>query len=320
MYHKIAVFFIVLGLVAPVGAVVVSDLLKDGPTDYPLTFSDLSFKEQMDTQAEDYSYYDAEFDSNGVCVRGCAWAGITIAQDQVLSRLATEEAVGVALEYEEARLWGDVLDDGQTVGGETGGGVVTPCPDYAPYDPSRRTCDCPDRSVWKNGVGCLCPDGKNALFSRDEKCPDVPSVVPVVTEPVLQCNKPFQKLNDTKDDCICYKSGHIKDKKGDCICSDKKRIINGASGVCNCRGDLKDVNGICRCPAGTEDKNNDNICCNLKTHSEVLNKPCKKKELSTVPGTSPVSTPSVNYKKCVGYNSTLRQAARTIPIGSPLAP
>lgn len=58
---------------------------------FPATFNDLSFAERMRVEAEGYLPYRIEYDSNGVCISGCAYKGITIKEDMSSVDMANEE-------------------------------------------------------------------------------------------------------------------------------------------------------------------------------------------------------------------------------------
>ena len=60
---------------------------------YPTVFADLSFADRMEILAEDYESLGTEFDENGVCVRGCAYQGITIEEDLERMERQTEAAL-----------------------------------------------------------------------------------------------------------------------------------------------------------------------------------------------------------------------------------
>jgi len=58
---------------------------------FPKTFEDLSFSSRIEVLRDGYEPYDVEYDGNGVCVRGCAYPGITIKEDMESIDAATEE-------------------------------------------------------------------------------------------------------------------------------------------------------------------------------------------------------------------------------------
>lgn len=48
---------------------------------FPTTFQDLSFTQRMNVLSEGYEPWESEYDASGHCISGCAYAGITIAQE-----------------------------------------------------------------------------------------------------------------------------------------------------------------------------------------------------------------------------------------------
>ncbi len=58
---------------------------------FPGTFQDLSFETRMDVLAAGYDDVGVEYDANGRCVSGCAYKGITLAEEEQLIAVAQEE-------------------------------------------------------------------------------------------------------------------------------------------------------------------------------------------------------------------------------------
>ena len=69
-------------------------------TEFPKSIKDLSFKSRMELLADGFAPYEIEYDENGVCVSGCAYPGITIAEDMAAVDEATEEMADL-IEKEE---------------------------------------------------------------------------------------------------------------------------------------------------------------------------------------------------------------------------
>lgn len=67
---------------------------------FPQTFEDLSFKSRMDFLTESYAPYEIVYE-NGVCVSGCAYPGITLAEDMAAVDEATEEMADLIEEAEQ---------------------------------------------------------------------------------------------------------------------------------------------------------------------------------------------------------------------------
>ena len=59
---------------------------------FPVTFQDLSFTQRVAVIKEGFEPYQSEFDENGVCITNCAYAGITIKQEQERSIIDTQNA------------------------------------------------------------------------------------------------------------------------------------------------------------------------------------------------------------------------------------
>lgn len=68
---------------------------------FPTTFKDLSFVERMQVEAEGFEPYESEYDSNGVCIKHCAYQGITLKEDSELSKINAERALRESLQYEQ---------------------------------------------------------------------------------------------------------------------------------------------------------------------------------------------------------------------------
>lgn len=56
---------------------------------FPATFQDLSFENRMNVLADGYDGFETKFDSNGVCISGCPYRGITVKQMQQMSNQNT---------------------------------------------------------------------------------------------------------------------------------------------------------------------------------------------------------------------------------------
>ena len=69
-------------------------------TQFPKTIQDLSFKSRMDLLSDGFSPYEIVYE-NGVCVSGCAYPGITFAEDMAAVDAATEEMAELIEEEEE---------------------------------------------------------------------------------------------------------------------------------------------------------------------------------------------------------------------------
>ena len=63
------------------------------PQKFPKTFNDASFTERMDVLAQGYEPWESEFDASGRCIRGCAYAGITIEDELSAMRRKTEQVI-----------------------------------------------------------------------------------------------------------------------------------------------------------------------------------------------------------------------------------
>lgn len=61
------------------------------PVSFPKTFNDLSFESRMAVLADGYDDVGTEYDENGVCISGCAYTGMTLADEERLIQQAGEE-------------------------------------------------------------------------------------------------------------------------------------------------------------------------------------------------------------------------------------
>lgn len=66
---------------------------------FPATFQDLSFTQRVAVIKEGFEPYQSEFDENGVCITNCAYAGITIKQEQERSIIDTQNALAESAQY-----------------------------------------------------------------------------------------------------------------------------------------------------------------------------------------------------------------------------
>lgn len=70
---------------------------------FPKTFNDLSFSDRMDVLAEGYEPYEAEYAAgpNGklVCIKGCAYQGMSIEDHAAYVKRTTEKAIDIANQY-----------------------------------------------------------------------------------------------------------------------------------------------------------------------------------------------------------------------------
>ena len=69
-------------------------------TKFPATFQDLSFKSRMDILADGYEGV-SEYDENGRCVSGCAYYGITLAEEECMIADATRRFADALAAEEE---------------------------------------------------------------------------------------------------------------------------------------------------------------------------------------------------------------------------
>ena len=70
---------------------------------FPKTFQDLSFSERVIVIKEGFEPYQSEFDANGVCIKNCAYNGITIKQEQERSARDTENALAESARYAQSQ-------------------------------------------------------------------------------------------------------------------------------------------------------------------------------------------------------------------------
>lgn len=68
---------------------------------FPTTYNDVSFADRMRIEAEGYEPFESEFDNDGVCIKNCAYKGITLKEVSELSRINTENALRESLQYEQ---------------------------------------------------------------------------------------------------------------------------------------------------------------------------------------------------------------------------
>ena len=115
MWGVVGLFCVVSGAVAgPDGALVRSAKSFLTPQKFPSTFNDLSYSERVDTLAAGYEPWETEYDSSGRCVRGCAYAGMTIEDELRMMQRQTNKVVS------------DLRSAGYLSGGTVGGGAVQP--------------------------------------------------------------------------------------------------------------------------------------------------------------------------------------------------
>ena len=67
---------------------------------FPKIFDDLSFSSRLEVLRDGYMPFEVEYDANGVCVRGCAYRGITIKEDMMAVDEANEEMEKLIVEAE----------------------------------------------------------------------------------------------------------------------------------------------------------------------------------------------------------------------------
>ena len=63
------------------------------PQKFPSTFSDASFVQRMEVLAQGYEPWESEFDSNGKCISGCAYVGITLEDEWADMQRQTQQVV-----------------------------------------------------------------------------------------------------------------------------------------------------------------------------------------------------------------------------------
>lgn len=68
---------------------------------FPTTYNDVSFADRMQVEAEGYEPFESEFDNDGVCIKNCAYQGITIKQEIERSKIDTQNALRDSLQYEQ---------------------------------------------------------------------------------------------------------------------------------------------------------------------------------------------------------------------------
>lgn len=71
------------------------------PVSFPKTFKDLSFESRMAVLAAGYDDVGTEYDENGVCISGCAYTGMTLADEERLIRQAGEELQQLVQQQEQ---------------------------------------------------------------------------------------------------------------------------------------------------------------------------------------------------------------------------
>lgn len=67
---------------------------------FPKTFEDLSFTSRIEVLREGYMPFEVEYDDDGVCIRGCAYRGLTIKEDMAAVDEANEEIAQIIAEEE----------------------------------------------------------------------------------------------------------------------------------------------------------------------------------------------------------------------------
>ena len=70
---------------------------------FPATFQDVPFVQRVAVIKEGYEPYKSEYDSEGRCIKNCAYTGITIKEEQEYSRINTQNAVVDSMKYEQAK-------------------------------------------------------------------------------------------------------------------------------------------------------------------------------------------------------------------------
>jgi len=70
---------------------------------FPTNFQDLSFVERMATIQEGFEPWESEYDSNGVCIKNCAYHGITLKEEQERSYVDTKNSIADSLKFEQER-------------------------------------------------------------------------------------------------------------------------------------------------------------------------------------------------------------------------
>ncbi len=69
------------------------------PQSYPKTGDDLNFVQKIKLQQASYAPWESEYDTDGHCISGCLYPGITIDEDLELSRIRTEQAQAQVQQY-----------------------------------------------------------------------------------------------------------------------------------------------------------------------------------------------------------------------------
>lgn len=67
---------------------------------FPKTFEDLPFVDRIEVLRAGYMPFEVEYDDNGVCIRGCAYRGLTIKEDMEAVDEANEEMAQIIAEEE----------------------------------------------------------------------------------------------------------------------------------------------------------------------------------------------------------------------------
>ena len=70
---------------------------------FPGTFQDLDFASRLDVLAQGYEDVGVEYDENGKCISGCAYKGITLAEEEQLIYQASAELQQV-IEQEQVQV------------------------------------------------------------------------------------------------------------------------------------------------------------------------------------------------------------------------
>lgn len=67
---------------------------------FPTTFNDLSFDSRMQFKFDDYELYRPEYDTDGFCIKNCAYPGLNIKYETEQSMLDTQSALNRSRQYE----------------------------------------------------------------------------------------------------------------------------------------------------------------------------------------------------------------------------
>ena len=70
------------------------------PATFPKTFNDAPFVARLQVLADDYQYYETVYDSDGRCISGCAYPGITIEEETAAIQRNTQMANMAAAQYD----------------------------------------------------------------------------------------------------------------------------------------------------------------------------------------------------------------------------